>query len=162
MPYRISAFLMMVFFAFAPASFAGGKADKKGNLSFHVETEESDHPKMIFPYELEGKKKFFRRVPDITSNDIVAFGSFPSDDGQSYGVAFRLKDNARNRLAAITTENQGKWLIAQVNGRIVDAVLIDKPVSDGFIIIWKGITLEEINQYDKVVPRINGEKPKKK
>lgn len=162
MPYRISAFLMMAFFCFAPASFAGGKADPKVNLSFHLETAETDNPKMIFPYEVSGQRKFFRRVPDITSHDIAAFGPFPSDDGQSYGVAFRLRDTGKNRLAALTTDNQGKWLVAQVNGRLVDAVFIDKPVSDGFIIIWKGVTLDEIHQYDKVAPRIGAEKTKKK
>ena len=52
--------------------------------------------------------------------------------------------------------------IFRVLTRFVDAVIIDKPVTDGYLIIWKGVTLEEINLYDKVAPRIGAEKKKKK
>jgi len=162
MPFRATTFLLLVFLSFTSVSHAGGKAGETANVSFHIETESSDNPKMIFPFQVAGQTRYFRRVPEVTAKDIAAFGPFPSDDGQTYGVAFRLKDNAKNRLAAISNTNQGKWLVAQVNGRFVDAVIIDKPVTDGYLIIWKGVTLEEINLYDKVAPRIGAEKKKKK
>jgi hypothetical protein len=37
--------------------------------------------------------------------------------------------------------------------------MIDRPVNDRTIIVWKGLTLDEIRELDKVVPRI-GEKKK--
>jgi hypothetical protein len=139
---------------------AGGKAGDKAAVSFHLETEATDNPKMIFPQDVNGRTKYFRRVPEISVNDIVAFGPFPSGEGEDFGVAFKLKPNAARRLSAISNANQGKWMAAAVNGRVVDGVIIDKQVDDGFIIIWKGISLAEINQYDKLVPRIGAEKKK--
>jgi hypothetical protein len=142
------------------AAWAGG--DKKmAQISFHIETEGTDNPKMIFSAEIIGKQRFFRRMPEISSKDLVAFTPFPADDQASYGVLFQLKDNARRRLAAITAVNQGKWLLAQAFGRAVDGVLVDEPVDDGAIVIWKGLSLEEIHELDAAMPRI-GEKKKRR
>ncbi|MBC7980208.1 MAG: hypothetical protein H7Y36_06570 [Armatimonadetes bacterium] len=116
---------------------------------------------MIFPQEVAGNQRFFRRIPEIASRDFVAFTPFPADDQESYGIVFQLKDNARRRYAAVTSVNQGKWLVCQAYGRLVDGVLVDGPVDDGVIVIWKGLTLEEIHELDKGLPRI-GEKKKGK
>lgn len=141
------------------AVHAGG--DKKAaRFSFHIQTDATDNPKMIFPHEISGERLFFRRVPEISSQDFVAFSPFPSDVPGSYGVIFQLKANAARRLAAVSSANQGKWLVCQAFGRIVDAVVIDRPVNDGAIIVWKGVTLEEAKALDKVIPRI-GEKKKR-
>lgn len=148
--------------ALTPISLASGKKEEKLSLSFHMETEATDNPKMIFPQMTNGQRRFFRRVPDITTKDVVSFSPFPAEGGNDYGLVFKLKGNAVNRLAAITNANQGKWLIAQVNGRVVDGVLIDKQVNDGFIVIWKGVTLADIATFDKSMPRIGEEKKKKK
>ena len=40
-----------------------------------------------------------------------------------------------------------------VSGRAIDAVLIEKPVADGQLVIWKGMTALEIQQLDKMIPR---------
>ncbi len=149
-----------VVFAAAPPAVAGAKKDKVARISFHIETEGADNPKMIFPYELFGQQRFFRRIPDISSNDFVAFSPFPAEDQASYGVVFQLKDTARRRLAAVTADNIGRWFVCQGFGRIVDGVLIDKVVDDGVLVIWKGLSLEEIGELDKTMPRI-GEKNKK-
>lgn len=139
---------------------AGGDKPPAVNISFHIETEATDNPKMIFPYEVMGKQRFFRRLPEVSSKDFVAFSPFPSDDQMSYGVVLQLKDNARRRLAAVTQISTGKWLICHAYGRIVDGVLIDDTVNDGVIVVWKGLTLEEIRQMDEGLPRL-GEKKKK-
>ena len=90
--------------------------------------------------------------------------SIPSGNGDEYGLLFQLKDPAKRRLNALSLTNQGKYLLAQVNGRVVDGVLIDKPVDDGLIVIWKGITSDEVKMFDKVLPRIGdtGKGKKKK
>jgi len=140
-------------------AFAGGNKAESANVSFHIETEGTDNPKMIFPHEVMGKQRFFRRIPEVSSKDFVAFSPFPADDQASYGVVFQLKDNVRRRLAAVTSVNQGKWLVCQAFGRIIDGVLIDAPVDDGVIVVWKNLSLDEIKQLDKSLPRI-GEKRK--
>lgn len=159
MNLRILAFAaMLAALVFAPAASAGGKAGEIPTVSFHIEMEATDNPKMIFPHVIEGQTRYFARSPDITSKDVAAFGPFPSEDGASYGVAFQLKPAASRRLAAVTAVNSGRWMISTVGGRVVDGVIIDKQVTDGFIIIWQGITLAEIELYDKLAPRIGAPK----
>lgn len=146
--------------AVAPPVFAGGSKGEPARISFHMETEGTDNPKMIFPHEVFGKQRFFRRIPDISSNDLVAFSPFPAEDQASYGAIFQLKGAAQRRLAALTADNIGRWFVCQAFGRIVDGVLVDEPVNDGAVVIWRGLTLEEIKELDKAMPRI-GEKKKR-
>jgi hypothetical protein len=138
---------------------AGGDKPPAVSISFHMETDASDNPKMIFPYAVMGNQRFFRRLPEVSTKDFVAFSPFPSDDQMSYGLVLQLKDNARRRLAAMTQISSGKWLVCQAFGRIVDSVLIEDPVDDGVIVVWKGITIEEVRKMDEAIPRI-GEKKK--
>jgi hypothetical protein len=145
---------------FAPRLLANGDKPDAG-VSFHLETEPGGNPKMVLEQLVAGERRFFHRAPEISTNDVTAFNPFPSEDPNSYGVVLTLSRRGANRLAAITTANQGRWLLATVGGRVVDAVLIDQPVDDGTLVIWKGITLPEIKQFDKNRPRI-GEKGRKK
>ena len=45
---RLAALLTMLALAFAPAVLASGKAEIKASLSFHMQAEQTDTPKMIF------------------------------------------------------------------------------------------------------------------
>lgn len=142
---------------------AGGKADDNAVISFHIETEATDNPKMIFPVTTAaGETRYFRRMPEVSTRDIVAMGPFPAEDGSGYGVVFQLKGNAARRYQGITNANQGRLLAARVNGNVISAVMIDKEIDDGLIVIWSGITLDQITEFDKVVPRIGEDKKGKK
>lgn len=140
-------------------AFAGGKKGEAAYVSFHIETEGTDNPKMITALEVMGQQRFFRRLPEVSSKDFVAFSPFPSEDQASYGAIFQLKDNARKRYAAVTNANQGRWLVCQAFGRVIDAVLIDATVDDGVIVVWKNFSLDEIQKLDEGLPRI-GQKQK--
>ncbi|MGE9270836.1 MAG: SecDF P1 head subdomain-containing protein [Verrucomicrobiales bacterium] len=140
--------------------WAGGKKQPEVGLAFHTETEGGENPKMVFTQFVSGQERVFRRVPEVTSKDIQAFNPFPSQDGQGFGVLLKLKPGAINRWAAVTASNSGKWMVSRVNGRIVDAVRIDQQVSDGEIVIWKGLSISEVNQMDKSIPRIGEDKPR--
>lgn len=144
-------------------AIAGGKADEDAVISFHLETEEGENPKMVFPVQAGGKTRYFRRVPEIGTRDIAAFRPFPGDDdANTYGILFQLKGISSRRLSSFSNANQGKMLLATANGRPVDMVKIDEPVDDGFIVIWKGITEAEIRLYDKSWPRIGESKKKRR
>jgi hypothetical protein len=147
--------------AMTPELSAGGKKSNKASVTFHLETEGTDNPKMIFPQMTNGQTRYFRRSPEITLLDMVSFSPFPADNGEGLGLIFKLKPNAANRLAAITSANLGRWFISQVNGRGVDAVMIDKPVTDGVIVIWKGASEADVAILDKKLPRIGAENKKK-
>lgn len=151
---------MMLVLAFAPAGSAGGKKEEKVSVTFHMEAAETDNPKMIFPQMANGKTRYFQRVPEINLKDAASFAPFPSDfDG--YGMVVTLKPGAFTKLSAVTNINEGRWLLAQVNGRVVDGVLIDKEISDGRLVIWKGLVLADITALDTMLPR-TGQPAKKK
>ena len=134
-------------------SAASGKKGESG-ISFHLETEEGGNPKMVFSQLTNGEQRWFQQTPEVSTRDIVAFSPFPSDEEGTYGVVLQLDKRGANRLAAFTAANPQRWLVAIVNGRVVDAVIIDKQISDGILVIWKGVTLPEVKAFDKVKPRL--------
>lgn len=162
MKLQLAALTMTFVLALAPAAFAAGKKENKASVTFHMETEGTDNPKMIFPQMANGQTRYFRRTSEISLRDVISFTPFPAEGGQGFGLVLKLKATAVNRLAAITAANQGRWLISQVNGRAVDGVMIDKPVNDGFIVIWKGVSDADIAILDEELPRIGQEDMKKK
>lgn len=139
---------------------AGGKKGEKSGISFHLQAEPTDNPKMIFVQATNGQQVPYRRNPEFMTKDVAAFNPFPSQDGEGYGAVLQLKPSARNRLAAITNANVNRWMIAMVNGRVVDAVIVDKQIDDGVLVIWKGIGQAEVDAFDSQVPRIGEKKPR--
>jgi len=164
MLHRLKTLAALFLLCLAPAAEAGGKKEETPVISFHMETDPTDNPKMITPVPIGANQvKYFRRLSEITMKDVVAFGPFPDDlGGNTYGMALRLKPNAANRISASTAVNIDRWMIARVNGRVVDGVRIDKQITDGMLIIWKGVTIDEINLLDKSIPRIGAPDGKKK
>lgn len=150
----IPAFACVASLFLAMPAAAGGKKTEENVVSIHLETDPTDHPEMIFKQFVAGKERSFKRVPEVVGKDIVAFHAFQSRDGEGFGVTLQLKDRARNRLAATTTASQGRWMLTQVNGRMVDAVLIDRPVNDGIWIVYKGLTGVEVARFDEELPRM--------
>lgn len=159
---RVLTLSMVFILTLAPAVFASGKKENKASITFHMETEPTDNPKMIFPQLANGKQRFFRRLPEFATKDIVSFNPFPSETAGDYGIVLKLKSSAINRLAAISNANQGRWMIAQVNGRIVDGVMLDQQIDDGVLVIWKGITLADVTLLDEALPRAGAKGKKKK
>lgn len=159
---RLAAVLIMLALALVPAAFAAGKADNKVSVTFHMEAESTDNPKMMFPQEANGQTRYFRRMAEIGTKDVVSFSPFPAEAGGEFGVVFRLTENAARRLSAVTSTNQGRFMIANLNGRVVDSVIIDKQVDDGLLVIWKGATLADIAVLDASLPRTGQEGAKKK
>jgi len=156
-------FVASVGLAMSAPVHAGGKAGEEPVVSFHIETEHAENPKMVFSLEVGGKTRYFRRMPEIGTRDIAAFRPFPGDDGaHTYGVVFQLKNAASRRLASITSANHGRMMLAMTNGRPVDMVVIDQEVDDGFIVIWKGVTEAELRLYDQAAPRIGEDKKKRR
>ena len=140
---------------------AGGKREGDLSVSFHLEAQTgSENPKLVFPQMVGGQQREFRRIPMVGTKDIAAFNPFPSRDGAGYGVVIKLKRGAINRANAETAVNINRWLLAMVNGRAVDAVLIDQAITDGTLVIWKGVGLSEINALDKEIPRVGEKKPR--
>lgn len=139
----------------APAALAMGKRPEKNRLTFHIEGDITDGPKMVFPLDMGNKKRFFKKSPITFTKEIVSLKHFMTDDG-TFGAAFTFDKAASRRIAALTNSNQDKWLVAMLNGRAVDAVFIDRPVTDGKLVIWQGIQQVEIIRFEYAMP-ITGE-----
>ena len=161
MPMRLALLTLAMLLLPLHSGSAAGNPKNKASISFHLETDASDNPKMIFPQQVSGQTKYFRRVPEINLKDFVSYSPFPAENGEGVGLVLRLKEPASRRLSAITNTNQRRWLIASVNGRILDGVLIDKQIDDGVLVVWKGATMEDIALIDKALPR-TGEEGKKR
>lgn len=132
-----------------------GKRPEKNRLTFHIQGKESDGPKMAFPVPMGDRRLFFSKSPVTFTKEIVSLKHFMTDDG-TYGATFSFDKPAAGRIAAITTSNRDKWLVAMLNGRPVDVVFIDEPVTDGRLVIWRGITQKEIIRFEYAMP-ITGE-----
>jgi hypothetical protein len=158
---KLTVFAALASFCLTPLVHAGGKGGEEASISFHIETDANENPKMIFPQLVNGKTRYFRRISEVSTRDIASFSPFPSDDGQSYGVVFKLKDHAARRLSAITSVNLDRWLAARANGRVIDAVIIDQQINDGTLVVWKGVNLTDIALLDESFIR-TGEKEKRK
>ena len=158
---RIAATILLSACAVLPLHASGKKGQETG-ISFHLQADQTDNEKMIFPQDTIGQRLVYKRVPELITKDVAGFAPFPSRDGEGYGAVLQLKSNAKNRWSAVTSTSVNRWVVARVNGRIVDAVMIDKQIDDGVVVIWKGIGDAEIAAFDQVVPRIGETKPRGK
>ena len=138
---------------------ANGKKGPPAAITFHLQGTAAESPKFSREVETLAGRHFFRKVPEVSTKDIVAFAPFPADDKVTYGVVFQLSKRSAQRINATTNLNRGKLLMATVNGQAIGVVRINAPVTDGKLVIWSGIKADEIKLYDQLAPRI-GEDPK--
>lgn len=104
------------------------------------------------------RKVILARSPEFSHSNIAAYHSFPADNGNGNGVALKLDFKGTQALELVTRMGQGKILRSIVNGLGVDDVIIDRPVTDGIFIIWKGVPDEVIAEMAKKYPTITGMK----
>ncbi|MDP4938031.1 MAG: hypothetical protein NWR21_01840 [Verrucomicrobiales bacterium] len=156
--------LLIVLFLLATAMWCHGmgKQYKLYLVTFHIEGESTDNPKMITPVKLgqEHRQYFFSKIPTFTDNDVAWFYPFSAADGVSFGVAFRMKEHATIELKAITLTNQGKLLGLRCSDAPLQAVLIDKPIDDGVVVIWSGLQQRHLQEFRKRFPHVDDYKPK--
>ncbi|BDS05836.1 hypothetical protein NT6N_08760 [Oceaniferula spumae] len=146
--------LLLLLFLIPASLLASGKKTPPAAVSFHMEGSAAEAPKFARKVNTLAGERYFRKVPEISSKDIVAFSPFPASDDRTYGIVFKLNPQASRRLQAATTMNTDKLLLALVNGQALGVVRIDKPVTDGLLVIWSGVQLKEIKLYDQIAPRI--------
>ena len=102
----------------------------------------------------EAKQYYFEIMPSFTNKDIVWFYPFVSKDGRSFGAAFKLNPQATRHLHAVSQNAQGKLMGARVAGAALTAVAIDRPVDDGVIVIWDGLTRDHLQLFQRYFPHV--------
>jgi len=143
---------------------AGGKPSRIYAVTFHLEGEEKDNPKFNVPVKLgqESRQYIFSKIPTFTDNDVSWFYPFTAADGVSFGAAFKFKEHAAQELKGVTLTNQGKLLGIRAADAPIQAVLIDRPIDDGVVVIWSGLTQEHLEKFQKEFPHVDDFKPKNK
>lgn len=159
MSFRLSELVLFVLFTLCIPANAAGKKAPPASISFHLEGSAAEAPKFAREFNTLAGTRYFRKVPEVSSKNIQACSPFPADDDRTYGMVFKLNAQGSKRLNEVTTMHQGKLLLSLVNGQPLGVVRIDKPVNDGILVIWTGITQQEVKLYDQIAPRI-GEDPK--
>lgn len=134
-----------------------GREKPKFTVSFHTQGSDMDSPRSIFRQVIPGQQHatVFKLVPEFTQNNVAAFKSFPAPSGNANGVMLRLDFRGTNSLDLVSRTRTGEIMLTMVNGRPVDYVTLDRPVSDGVITIWEGISDEVIAEMTKKYPSID-------
>ncbi|HRQ89313.1 MAG TPA: hypothetical protein PLA50_10975 [Bacteroidia bacterium] len=134
-----------------------GQKYKLSLVTFHTEGEETDNPKMIVPVKLgdDHRQYFFSKLPVFSDHDIAWFYPFTASDGVSFGAAFRFKEHAAIQLKSITLTNQGRLLGIRCSTAPLQAVLIDRPIDDGVVVIWSGLQQKHLQEFRKRFPHVD-------
>lgn len=150
---RFFIILLMVCYAVLPSVCHANGKKTEVRISFHLEVDSSSGKNLSFPYEVAGRPRFFSKSSVLSHKDFIAFSTFPAADG-TYGAKFLIEPRAAKRFYHVMRAARGQLLLSQVNGRFIDVTEVDVPVEDQTIVIWRGITNEEIAKYDELLPRI--------
>ena len=131
---------------------------KKGEffLSFHVEGDKSEGKRRVSDDTINGRTIYFRRTPVITHRHLNGYWPFLADDG-SWGAAFRLTGTGQRRMNTVGLTERGRLMRVVVNMRLIDVLNIDKAPDDGMIIVWKGLTEDDLKKLEKQMPQLVAE-----
>ncbi len=148
-------FLFILLSTFCSTLLANGKKTPPLSVSFHVETTGLSSKELTFRQETSLGPKVFEKSPILHTKDFSNANAFASpDDPGSYGVLLQLKPVVANRFKNLTNLNREKYLLALVNGRIVDMIRIDRTNPDDKICIWRDVTLQEVQTLNQTIPKI--------
>jgi len=141
----------------AAVSLGAGKKYKLSYITVHTEGDATDNPKMVVPVKLgsEHRQYFFSKIPSFTDADVEWFYPFRSRDGASFGTAFKLRNHGLQELKGITLTNQGKLLGIRVSDGPLSAVLIDRPITDGVIVVWEGLSQKNLAEFSRRFPHVD-------
>lgn len=143
----VTGLILCLAAANATPARAGASNDRPAAfVRFHLEADKEDTEKFAQPVTLlhSGRRIHVSRVPVISEQDIIGFYPFEAGDG-SWGAGFYLNNHGRIRLDAFSIENRGEYVVAMVNGRQVNELLIDQRVKDGIITIPSGLMRQDID-----------------
>lgn len=142
---HVRALMLIFLVVMAPAVDAAGSKKGKAQVSFHLQADVGDAPKMIYPLMVGSAPMNFKRMPEVQTDDIASYKALPSKDKEGfYDIIVQLKPHAAQRLQLITNAHRGRFMASQLNGRTGEAMLIDQQVNDGVLVIWGVATAADL------------------
>ena len=130
------------------ARLQAGDGKQKHTFAFHEEGVATDGENKVFPHSVAGTEKFFKMNPLITHMDFDGFVPFRAEGG-GFGAAFILNRHGKLKLDQVTTARQGSHILATVDMKPADVMVVDRPIKDGVIVLWKGLGPEHIQYLEK-------------
>jgi hypothetical protein len=132
----------------------GGNKSNAFLISIHEQASEDEYPKFAVPVKLgaDAKQYFFKKVATFTDHDIAYFYPFIAQDGITYGAALKLKNKGAEGLKSLSLTHQGKLLGCRFSPQTFSAVFIDQPIDHGTIVIWSGLSQDQIAALGKSFP----------
>ncbi|RFC46112.1 MAG: hypothetical protein DVB23_001748 [Verrucomicrobia bacterium] len=153
---------VFVLLIFGAVSMASSKKGTAVFLSFHLETSKDDWPKNAQAVKMgdPAQQYYFKLSPVITDGEVKWFSPFISQDGVTYGCAFKLSQHGTNILQQVTSapENHGKLLASNMqpldadSGPLRSYVQIDRRVDDGILVVWDGFTDRHLRLFAERFP----------
>jgi len=144
---KILSILFCTIFATLTTSSVLAKGDKRPPLSvtFHLESSEIDDAgKFTIPVETELGKKYIQKVPSFFTKNFTHYHTFVSPHpGEKYGISLQLD-----------AQNKGRYLVANVQGSVVDMIYIDRQVDGRVLTIWRNIDPEFFGVINNALPKI--------
>ncbi len=129
--------------------------ENKMLITAHVQTDEMEHKSELMPVTISGQQIIFKKIPEFSQRSISGFEPFPAENETGfYGVVLQLDTKGRTALELASRQSHGMSMLTIVNGLPVDLIELDKPVTDGRFIIWRGLSRQTIDEMDKFYPRI--------
>ena len=139
---------------------ANGKKRPPVSITFHLEASNLEGRKLSIPANTPLGTKYIQRSPTFTTKDFIAYYPFVSPhEGGDYGVSLQLRKTAAARLKSVSISNKGKYIVVNINGKVVDMLYVDKEVDGRVITIWRGVPAEFLALVNPMLPKI-GENPK--
>jgi len=119
-------------------------------ISFHLQgSAETDSPKSKFQVSVKGQVMTFMKSPEISHENILAFYPFKDKKSGTWGVFLKLDGRGKRKLEIISQSSEGSYLLAMVNAKPVDLVVLDKPITDGALTIWQGVPETVVKAMEK-------------
>jgi len=126
-----------------------GKRREATLIGFHLQSAKSDPEKNTTKLVVGSGSYNVRSSPEFSRRDIDGFYPFLAKDGTTFGTSFRLTKSGRKRLQILSSIALGRRLFTVIDSDPVDFVLIDRPITHGYITCWKGLQRKHIEQFKK-------------
>jgi len=127
-------------------------AGKQRHCTFRVHAQANPQDTDVFSMPARatssGKDVAMEKTPWITEHDVMAFASYPAQNG-TFGALFQLDEHGAVVLDTLSVERRGRFLFVFVNGRMITELKIDKRVSDGKIYVPAGLTAADVELMKK-------------
>src|SRR5579862_3050585 len=80
-------------------------------ITFHSMGSPNDLPKTLFPFDLNGKRIYFKLVPELTQDSFAAYQTFPAENGNGKGMTVQLDAHGKYVLELVTRTHRDEYLL---------------------------------------------------